>query len=384
MFASEPVKKIKTTFELHHAESRLKFREAEALMAKIVLGSKGRGLISSQRVRRLSAACFLALLAPLFLTLNAVVAQGVDCQAILNRLVTGGVGDLGPAEAQRLGQIYNQYCQGGGGGAPQSRCPGGTQECGNVCCNAGNSCTRMGGDFTCIPIGAQNCGNYYCQPGSVCSPNGKCMPAGATACSSGKYCKEGFECWTAPEAVNGIAAGETTCLTLEGIAKAENALSLRKEGERKQAAEKKEAEFEKAKSVDAAGRTKSQEQLKSETAKKDSEALSKSAAQKDQALKSDMAGKGTAPIASPDGANRVPLNSNLKTDQVKLQGSNAPGEQEKSRHQHRPINGRVLALTTHSPAGHRLTNTVARKNQDEHLIQLHRNTSMSKTRNGKT
>lgn len=83
-------------------------------------------------------------------------SQGVDCQAILQELMSGmgGPGYGVPQRAEELANIYNTYCHGGQQQTPapqQSICPSETSYCANSnqCCNVGSycshyGCTRMG------------------------------------------------------------------------------------------------------------------------------------------------------------------------------------------------------------------------------------------------
>ena len=69
------------------------------------------------------------------------------------------------------------------------RCPANTQECGDVCCNAGFFCSKFG----CAPHGAVDCGAGYCNPGQKCSRNGGCIAQDRVDC--GNYnCPENSKC----------------------------------------------------------------------------------------------------------------------------------------------------------------------------------------------
>jgi hypothetical protein len=130
--------------------------------------------------------CALALL---FLSISHANAQ-VNCQQILQELLAAyGQGVTDPGQAQQLANYYNTYCHGGGQPQPQSTCPAGYQECGNMCCGPGNYCSKYG----CTPQGAVDCGTGYCNPGQVCAGNGRCMPAGNTVCGD-HSCSPGYYC----------------------------------------------------------------------------------------------------------------------------------------------------------------------------------------------
>ena len=123
-------------------------------------------------------------------------SQGVDCQAILQELMSGmgGPGYGVPQRAEELANIYNTYCHGGQQQTPapqQSICPSETSYCANSnqCCNVGSYCSHYG----CTPNGAVECGTHYCDPGQQCSRSGGCQPAGSVDCGE-YYCQPGQRC----------------------------------------------------------------------------------------------------------------------------------------------------------------------------------------------
>ena len=130
----------------------------------------------------------------------------VDCQAIMNALLTGQPGPGSPQNAQELANIYNTFCLGGNRSTPRpsnqidcgngSSCPLETTCCGSMCCGSGSYCSQYG----CTPNGAVECGGYYCQPGQKCAVNHNgCYPAdvvdcGSHTCNPGYVCSRGAGC----------------------------------------------------------------------------------------------------------------------------------------------------------------------------------------------
>lgn len=195
---------------------------------------------------------------------------------------------------------YGQACA-----AAMPRCPAGSQECGNVCCNSNVAyCSRYG----CTPHGANDCGSHYCNPGQQCSRGGGCIPSGTTDCGGGTYCRAGLKCASGNKCLEAdwadcgggvhcspgqICGSRRQCTTQEAIdeerrkkeqeaADKKKADEERKEAERKAAEEKKRASLQKAKEAEVAAQKKVSEQIKSASAKKQDEQLRKAAQARDE------------------------------------------------------------------------------------------------------
>lgn len=119
-------------------------------------------------------------------------SQNVDCQGIMNQLLSGmgGPGNYSGG-AENLADIYNRYCQ-GGQPAPQQ-----SQEVGDYCsnggtCPPGTQCSSLPG--RCFPSGNVDCGHYNCSPGSYCGSGNTCLAQGSDDCGGGRSCKPGSTC----------------------------------------------------------------------------------------------------------------------------------------------------------------------------------------------
>jgi hypothetical protein len=218
------------------------------------------------RMRRL----LFALCSMLFVSTHAV-AQQVDCQAIMQQLLSGAPGFGSFEHAQQLGNLYNQYCLGGGGYQQPNgiqcgygTCPFGTTCCAQQCCNAGYQCSSAG----CIPEGSADCGN-------------------------GQYCPPGRICWRAPASIGGQRRGQLSCPTPEDASILENQIAKEREelraAERKAAEEKRKAQAEAKFKADAPARQKVSELLKDDVWKQRTAHLQKSTAVQDQAMQKFLA-----------------------------------------------------------------------------------------------
>lgn len=202
---------------------------------------------------------------------TSALAQ-VDCQAIMNRLMSGmgGPGNYSGG-AEELANIYNTYCL--GGGQPQqsySGCPANTQQCGNLCCGGGNVCSRHG----CIPQEAADCGNYWCNPGQKCAINGRgcfsqdVVDCGEYSCGSDRKCALGWRgclqqddvdcgprlrescpagsrCWVAPGDIPGsVVKGKLYCPKPSDVAEMEGKIREIAEEKRRVAEEARRAKIE--------------------------------------------------------------------------------------------------------------------------------------------
>jgi hypothetical protein len=99
----------------------------------------------------------------------------------------GGCIPLGAVECPSGGYCdQGHYCASG-----RSCIPIGSIDCGSHSCPAGNYCSSNG--RYCFPNGSLDCGGFHCAAGNTCGRS-SCLPLGSVECSSGGYCREGYEC----------------------------------------------------------------------------------------------------------------------------------------------------------------------------------------------
>lgn len=110
----------------------------------------------------------------------------INGQRVPDCMCSGGCENENP-------QNYTPRCAAGEVLTPDGGCmPAGATDCGgDQYCKSGERCTPTG----CVPVGALDCGNgTNCNRGSKCAIGGGCIPADTSDCGNGRNCSGGTKC----------------------------------------------------------------------------------------------------------------------------------------------------------------------------------------------